>query len=315
MKKSLQNRIKRCAVVAAAVGFATGLSGCGASVAVRSYTENGVRYNEYTLSIETAVVQKMEKTASQKENGGKYTVNDYFFELFSGFDCEIVNAIYDENAYVATYRKAFASTQNADSHDYLCSSKLDDISNYVSFTASSVSGPFVRHVTSTSSNPFNDLRKNYDAVRPDESATVLQRIKNGHFSRDADTGERIVFLPSISEAFPALDGVEPDGLKLDYRYVGSKRMDSSGNTLASDKDNAMYEFSRYFDTADYQMTFEYDRPVPYGWYVTAILVGGVTFGVIMLITRTKKQKPTLLDRFPYNPQEYRDYDSNLPFKM
>ncbi len=54
--------------------------------------------------------------------------------------------------------------------------------------------------------------------------------------------------------------------------------------------------------------------MPYGWYLVALAAGGAVLAVILIVTREKKKKPTLLDRFPYNPEEYRDYEVRLPTK-
>ena len=93
-------------------------------------------------------------------------------------------------------------------------------------------------------------------------------------------------------------------------------MESSGTAVKSG-DSTAYVFTRYFDDTDTYMEYEYKRAVSYGWYMTAIAAGAIVFGVIILVTRTKKQKqkPTLLDRFPYNPEEYRGYDDNLPANL
>ena len=118
-----------------------------------------------------------------------------------------------------------------------------------------------------------------------------------------------------SDAFPYLKDADPDGLLLNYSRVGSKRMESSGTVARTDGKNSEYVFSRYFDDAQTTVDFEYRRPVPYGWYLTALGAGAVTLAVFLIITRAKKTKTTLLDRFPYNPEEYRDYDNNLPSNL
>lgn len=300
-----------CAIAACALAF----SGCGASVTVRDYTENGTRYNMYTVSIDLDTVRKMEASAATDANGDKYNVHGYFFELFSGFGCEIVDSVYTSDAYTASYRIAF-SDAGADSGGNgggsFVSDRLRDIAESVDFSASYKTNPFVRKYVKKSANPFNGIRAEYDAVLPNQSSSVIQRLKNGWFSYKENTGERITYLPSVVDAFPYLRGFEPDLLKLNYAMTGSKRMSSSGTSRDLDGDYAEYVFSRYFDTTESDMSFAYTRPVPYGWYGVALAAGGVVFGVIMLVTRAKKPKTTLLDRFPYNPEEFRDYDSHLP---
>ena len=314
MTSPSKTRIKRMLTAGAVAACAVAFCGCGASVTVKAYTENGVRYNLYTVSIDADTVQKMESSATLDSNGNRYTVNGYFFELFSSFDCEIVDSRYDASAYVASYKKAFDATGDTGSGEegsFLSKSRLQDIAESIEFMVTYTANPFVRKYVSVSNNPFNGIRAEYDAVQSDETVTVIQRLKNGQFSRDGVTGERITTLPSVTEAFPYLQGIDPDGLLLNYVFTGSKRMSSSG-TAKEIGDYAEYVFSRYFDTTETGISFAYTRPVTYGWYGVALAAGGIVFAAIMLATRTKKQKPTLLDKFPYNPEQYRDYETHLP---
>ena len=191
---------------------------------------------------------------------------------------------------------------------------LDRRGTAVEFTASYKDNPFIRKVELVAKNPFNGVRKAYEAIEPLQSSTMLERIKNGVVARD-EYNELVTVFPSVRDAFPYLKDADPDGLLLNYSRVGSKRMESSGKVARTDGKNSEYVFSRYFDDALTTVDFEYRRPVPYGWYLTALGAGAVTLAVFLIITRAKKQKPTLLDRFPYNPEEYRDYDNNLPSNL
>lgn len=302
-----------------AVFSALMLSGCGASVTVSSYTQNGVRYNSYTVELDEALVTRMESSAAVNADGERYTVHRYLYELFAGSNglgCEIVDSRYRDGAYVATYRRAFYGEpqQLTEPAAFVKRSYLCDISTQLDYNAKVLSqNPFTRRISRTSPDPFNGVRAAYDSVEPSQSGTVIQRLKNGTFSTDADTGERIVYVPALGDAFPYLRGIEPDGILLNYATVGAKRMDSLGSASAIDRDHSEYVFSRYFDDTERTIGFEYTRPVTYGWYIVALAVGGLVVAVFVLATRQKHQGPTLLsERFPYNPEEYRDYESRLP---
>jgi len=295
--------IKKAAIAAAAALSAFALSGCGASLTVSEYTENGKRVNVFELSIDDDTVRKMEDTAAaDASTGAKYTVPEYFYELLSspGFDCELVDANRTPEAYTAVYRKTYDGATDLETFG----AKLEFMTTYTQ-------NPFVRKYDSVAENPFNGVRAKYDAVLPNESTTIIQRLKNGVKTVD-EYGEISVLFPSVTDAFPYLKDVDPSGLLLEYAYTGSRRMKSSGTAVKLDRKNNAYVFGRYFDTIDTTIEFEYNRPVPYGWYVTALAAGGLTIAAIALATRKKKDKPTLLDRFPYNPEQYRDYDSHLP---
>lgn len=278
------------------------LTGCGATLSVYDYSEDGVRYHRYDLALSNETVDNMERTAAIDADGNRYTVSGYFAQLFGDFGYTLVNASVADGTYTVSYRKAV--TDGGD---------LAENGTAVDFTATHTQNIFVRTYTSVSENPFNGVRQNYDNVLPLRSTTVLERIKNGAVAHD-ENGETIVSFPALTDAFPYLKGVDPDGLLLNYVRYGSDRMESSGQKVY-DQNGTAYVFSRYFDDTTTYLEYEYKRAVPYGWYLTAVAAGVIVWGVIMLVTRTKKQKPTLLDRFPYNPEEYRDYDSHLPTKL
>ncbi|MDE5593724.1 MAG: hypothetical protein K2I75_07320 [Clostridiales bacterium] len=278
------------------------LTGCGATLSVYDYTEDGVRYHMYELSIDEDVVANMERTAINDADGSKYTVQGYFARLFDDYDYTLVSASHADGKYTVRYRKQVTD-----------GGELAALGTKVDFTTTHTENPFIRTYVATAANPFNGVREAYDNVQPLRSSTVLERIKNGAVAHDAH-GETVVSLHAIDEAFPYLKSVNPDGLLLNYVRYGSDRMESSGSKISTDRGTA-YVFSRYFDDTDTYIQYKYKGAVPYGWYMVAIAAGALTFGLIILLTRAKKDKPTLLDRFPYNPEEYRDYDSNLPSKL
>lgn len=293
---------KRIIMLVAVCFCALILTGCGATLSVYDYDEDGVRYHMYELSIDNDTVANMERTAITDADGNKYTVQGYFARLFADYDYTLVSATYTDGKYTVRYRK-----------QVIDGGELAELGTKVDFTTTHTENPFIRTYTATSANPFNGVREAYDSVQPLRSSTVLERIKNGAVAHDAH-GETVVSLHAIDQAFPYLKSVNPDGLLLNYVRYGSDRMESSGRKITADKGTA-YVFSRYFDDTDTYIQYKYKGAVPYGWYMVAIAAGALTFGLIILVTRVKKQKPTLLDRFPYNPEQYRDYDSNLPSNL
>lgn len=294
---------KRIILIVALCFVALLLTGCGASLTVYDYTDGDVKYNMYELKIDGDTVKNMERTATADENGVKYTVADYFHSLFGDFGYSLVSASSSDGQYTVRYRKAVDGGE------------LQALGTKIEFTSKYADSLFVRTYNSKSPNPFNGVRSKYDNVQPMQSTTVLERLKNGAVAYDGN-GEVVVSLPALTDAFPYLKGLDPEGFPLSYVRYGSNRMKSSGTAVKSG-DSTAYTFTRYFDDTDTYIEYEYKRALPTGWYLTALATGAIVYGVIMLITRTKKQKqqPTLLDRFPYNPEEYRDYDSNLPSKL
>ena len=280
------------------------LSGCGASLTLYDYVEDGRRVNEYELKIDRATVDRMEQTATEDGDGVKYSVQRYFRELFSSYGYELTAASSTDDGYTARYKKSFNEGVTPEIYE-ITGAMLE-------YETSITRNPFTAAIVRSAANPFNGVRAAYDSVTdPDVSGRLIEQLKNGKVAFD-EYNERTVIFPSVQDAFPYLKGLDPDRLLLGFAVDGSARMKSNGSATKLNKNYSRYTFSRYFDTTERKIEFEYTRAVPHGWYIVALLAGVAVVAVIVLVTRTKKQKPTLLDRFPYNPEEFRDYDSHLP---
>lgn len=294
----------KLAAIFAAILCTLALTGCGASLTVYEYASGDGIVNEIELFIDADTVARMESSAGVDEYGTPYTVESYFYSFFTDHGYDISGAEVTSDGYSVIYRKEFSSGVKTDL--YAAGTTPEYIYEYHE-------NPFVINIDKKSPNPFNGARENFDAiVNPNVSATVLQQLKNGKVAVD-EYGERVVLFPSVTEAFPYLKGIDPSGFLLNYAKADSSRMKSSGDKYRIDSDNSWYVFSRYFDAAERTVEFNYNRPVPYGWYLVALAAGGIVVAAFVLATRNKKQKPpNLLDRFPYNPEQYRDYESHLP---
>lgn len=278
-RKSLLRRLALCAALIAIT--AAIFVGCGASVAVYDYTDGGVRYNEYEISVEDSAIELIEQDAAVDKDGNKYTLSGYLYALFTEFGYELTEATDVDGVYTVKYRKAVYGA-----------SELDRYGTAVEFTATSTSDPFVRTITSVSPNPFNGLRKSYDSIQKGRSSTILERIKNGLTVFDENRDTTTVF-PAIDEAFPSLRSMNYDGLLLKYVRVGSDRMESSGVATPIGNRTVRYEFVRYFDDSETQITFEYKRAVPYGWYVAAILIGAGVFAAVTYAATKKLRRKSI----------------------
>lgn len=293
-------KLKKIIFLAAAIVMTVTLTGCGARLTVYDYASGGIRFSLYTLEIDADTVEAMERTAATKPDGGRYTVEDYFYGLFTLLGCELMYAERTDGGYAVQYRKAHIGGM--------------DIDTVPAFTSDYSENGFVRTYTAVAPDPFNGLREKYDNAPPGSSSNVIEILKNGYTVRN-EYGEAMVVYPSVRDAFPYAASVGEDGLQLDYVWAGSARMDSTGVKNELGDNRAEYVFSRYFDDSERSIGLKYRVAVPYGWYMMAILAGLITLTVFSLVTRTKKQKSTLLDRFPYDPEEYRSYDDHLPTVM
>ncbi|MCH5156189.1 MAG: hypothetical protein J1F69_06225 [Clostridiales bacterium] len=284
MSLNISKKSKRIIMLIACCIAALFLTGCGATLSVYDYTENGVHYQMYELSIDGSTVAAMEQSAATDDSGKKYTVESYFAKLFDDFGFTLVSAT-RAGTYTVRYRKAVSN-----------GGELAELGTKVKFDTTYTQNPFVRTYTSVSQNPFNGVRKSYDNVQSLQSSTVLERIKNGAVARD-ENGEIVVSFPALVDAFPYLKSLNPDGLLLNYVRYGSDRMESSGRKVKTDNGTA-YVFSRYFDDTDTFIKYSYKRAVPYGWYIVAIAAGAAVLAGLLIATRTKKQKPALLSELP-----------------
>lgn len=277
MQRALfKSKLIRSLAVAIAVFSVMMLAGC-AELTVYDYSDGEYRYNVYELSIDSDAVSRMELSAAKDASGKKYTVPEYFREMFTRLGYELVDAKSFGGAYDATFRKTFALGGTTE---------LDEFGTKIEYTAEYTDGAFVRDVRLTADNPFNGVREKYDDIAPYQTATVLARLKNGWGAFD-EYGEWHVSFPSVTDAFPYLKNVDADGLLLKYATTGSARMTSSGESRRINADSSRYEFARYFDDTDTRLAFEYKRPIVYGWYSVALGAGALTIGIFLLATRKK----------------------------
>lgn len=296
---------KKIAIIIVTVMCAFMLTSCGAKVNVYSYTSSDGYHNDVEIVLPKNVVNAMQDGAAiNPETNEKWTVNEYFTELLTSeltnFGYELDYAIWEERGgYNAIFTRVYAD---------------DEITDLVELTGVAyemeyehVDKMFTRDYTATMNNPYNNARTAYDAIAQDSSDTLAAVIKNGLFVSNAQ------LFPSLQQAFPALADYNMDALQLSYTMYDYARKSSSGEKRVSG-DGAWYTFTRNFDEEQRTIDFAFATPVSWGWYLVALLATGATVLAIYLITREKKQKPTLLDRFPYNPETYRDLDDNLPAK-
>lgn len=284
MSRSIKSKLIRLVIVIAIVALSVLLTGC-AELTVYDYSDGERRYNVYELNIDADTVSRMEATAATDDAGKKYTVSEYFREMFLRLGYEPMDASDFGGGYSATFRKAFLVGQRTE---------LDEFGTAIEYSAEYSDGAFVRDIRLTADNPFNGVRKKYDAVPQYQTATALAQLKNGWGAFD-EYGEWHVSFPSVTDAFPYLKSIDPDGLLLKYAIAGSSRMGSSGTSTRINDDTSRYEFARYFDDSDTRLVFEYKRPVVYGWYLVALGAGVVTVAGFIVATRKKKPKAASAD--------------------
>lgn len=300
--------IKKLTVIFLMVFTLFSATACGASVSLYTGSENGNTVYFLEARLPLSLYGNIQQSGAERHEIGqppKWRLEDWLAEfsryvMFTdGSMFEYEGYSIDSNEYVATFKRTVTpnsggSGSNDDSED-------DNvvIKDYFYFYAVEV----------TEENPFNGLRSEYDAAVPGQSGTLMQMIKNGiGYFDDEGYHER---LPSLSAAFSETAKYLPETLKLNFYLDGSAKMNTTGNKKVING-KTYYLWERSFDASEDYITYRYFRANSLGWNVTALIIAGVTVLIILIVTRSKKEKPTLLDKFPYDPSKYEDIYSNLP---
>lgn len=283
--------------------LALSLTACsGTSVSlVTSSTATGSRH-QLEIRVPNAALNELQNSATYREGTrAKWKLADYLtllcsmVQLGDGSQYEYVQTYPDGSDTVFILIRDFTPSDDGDDDE-------DDVQTTVKDYF------FFYTVEVTQPNPFNGLRLSYDEAAPGQNANIMQMLKNG-IGTTVD-GVWVSLLPPIAEAFPYIKTCNLDELKLNLYLSGSNRMASDGTKIRT-RGGAYYMWERKFDTADTSITLQYYRPNSLGWNIVAILAAGITVTVILLVTRNnkKKHKPTLEERFPYDPNKP---DENLP---
>jgi len=101
-------------------------------------------------------------------------------------------------------------------------------------------------------------------------------------------------LPSFITAFPFADTptFNPNNFRVSFVLSTNARYHVFGDDyMTREGRNRYYTFVARFDGSDYnQIVFEFTRPNPIGWYISAILAGGIAVGIIILALKLKAKK-------------------------
>jgi len=140
---------------------------------------------------------------------------------------------------------------------------------------------FVRTYEHRMPNPFRA------AYHDAPVGSVGDVFKNGLIGTDPDQS-----IPAFSDAFPIVKdhpSYDPGSLNVKYTFFSSGRYNVSGDDekKGSNFSGYRYTFNSKLgaagDTELGDIVFTYIRPNGTGWYLTAILAGGLAIGVVLLI--------------------------------
>ena len=286
--------------------------------------------------------------ASKRHNSKKWTLQTWFDDYFSdlselyGFTYSFDGVYNDEAARQKVYRFNNVQIPKRKGNEYLSdgltlSGEYDVKTNL-----------FFRTINTVRADRFNFWQKELDEAKArfDEGEQLLKDnntamgilifglieifpqyenkpnhpdiIDNPDFIYDSESG--MVYrevLPGFTEAFPAAELGEYTEIMLRNFWYASQKMnvecddrlyvqDSNGTP---DKKGVYYVFQKNVGDGETLVTYQYRRADPTGWYIVAIVAGGITVGLTVLAARViKKQKeklppPKPKDSFPYDPFE------------
>ena len=272
-------KLRILSVVVAALVCAFALCGCGASVDYYYSSNGNTITSEYVISLPSAVVDKMEKSADSSGGASaqpKWTIKSYFTTLGRTFGCGVV---IDETSGGTVVTLARTFTPSSDGNDD------------ANYTREIEKHFFNYKVTYTQDNPFDGLRAQYDGVETIAKNTVMDVIVNGS---DA--------IPGIATAFPEVKAYSPDELTLTF-YWRADVVPENGEIVT--RDNVKWvKWDAKFDNEKRVITYSYTRPNPLGWYVVIAGVGALTVAIILLATRKSKKEPRMAE-LKKGPVHYR----------
>ena len=278
-------KLRILSVVVAALVCAFMLCGCGASVDYYYSSNGNTITSEYVISLPSAVVDKMEKSAALRTDSSdgasaqsKWTVKSYFTLLGGAFGCGTVVSENPDGTVITLSNTRTPS--NGDDND--------DGENY---TREIEKHFFNYKIIYTQDNPFDGLRAQYDGAETIAKNTVMDVIVNGSGA-----------IPGLAEAFPAVSGYSPDELTLTF-YWRADVVPENGEIVT--RDNVKWvKWDAKFDNEKRVITYSYTRPNPLGWYVVIAGVGALTVAIILLATRKSKKEPRMAE-LKKGPVHYR----------
>lgn len=313
--KNSFNSYKKILTLCALVCCAVLLTGCGASVDVYAYAYDGGYANEVHIRLDLQATDAMNASsieaypqADEVSGLRAWTVEEYFTELMTsptvGLDYELLSTIKDGELTMA-FVKRFATSAELDTNN------LYAVPDVVSTTTTN---GFLYHRVRTRENPFNGLRTAYDESF--DSTGFIGKLKNGMgYYVDEEGSDRYYhhLFPSLVTAFPIAETYDLSDIGLNYIEIGNARRGNNGYEVSASPQSSYYVFERNFDYEYSQVIYDYNTVNTVGWYILAVVIGGIVLLAILFFTSKKKPKSGLVDKFPYNPEKYKDINSNLPY--
>ncbi len=329
-----------CALI---VVLALALTGCGAAVDVYEQQDEDTWYFIVDIRLERLLVETLEESAADSEKYGRdWTVEDWLRDYFE--------VIADYHGFLYRYDGMTVDASQGNQHCYrftVNASKAD--SSEEVRTALTLEGEshqktnlFLRTISVVRDDRFNwwineyaDVLRRFenDSPSPMDGASMMGIFLFGSTVWTGN-GDQLVAqqeLPGFSEAFPAAQLHRYTEIALKNFWYASQKMNVSYDDKIPavdengtvDRRGVYYVFAKDAGEGDTVVEYDYYRADPTGWYLVALVGGGLAIGLVILIARmqTKRQnkqppaKPE--DSFPYDPfAEYNGGGSrdNNPFE-
>ena len=313
--------------------------GCeGARIDV--YEEQGENYRYFVVEfvLPKTLENTLNESAAPLSATEKWTVQKWlaaYFDAISERDFFVERGeLYHEDAGHNNYRYHVVVPVNSDSKDvneaFTLHGDIDVKTNL-----------FLRTISVKREDRFNYWVREFNAaaarnesgnIDPADHHSMMGIVASGridtypqyHYGDEAALRQNLVWdseqsvyykvvCPSFFAAFPAAGNYAD--LVLQNFWYASKKMnvvcdgeydttDEYGNI---DRKTSSYLFSKYLHDGETFVEYEYFRADPTGWYLVALLGGGLAVLIVIGVAKyadtqkKKPQKPTLKEQFPYDP--------------
>ena len=313
--------------------------GCnGARIDVYEQQDDDYRYFTVDFVLPKALETALNDSAASISATEKWTVQKWlrtYFDAISDRDFIVKRGeVYHEDAQHNNYRYHIIVPMQSESEDvneaFTLHGDMDVKTNL-----------FLRTISVKREDRFNYWLKEYEAaaarnqagkIDPADHHSMMGIVVSGRvdtypqyrYGDEAATRQGLtwdadksvyykVVCPSFFETFPAA-GDYADLVLHNFWYASKKmnvasdgEFDTTDEYGNLDKKGSLYLFEKYANEGETFVEYEYFRADPTGWYLVALLCGGLAVLIVIAIAKSvdaqkkKTPKPTLKEQFPYDP--------------
>lgn len=320
-------KLKKWIVALVVVVLAGSFAACNAGVEVVDRGDDDNWYFDLHIKIDSTLVTVLEASATKnllQESNRNWTVKDWLLTYFGVLaDSRELTAEYNGAAQLNGlhyYRFLLTVPKNGNMKDKIGVESTSKVSTNL----------FIRTINAERQDRFNYWQQAFYAVYPRyESHTPLQsdyfdemgmilfgaRVYTGDnetqgdgYLYDETYGQYYrELLPAFGAAFTVADVYmrNHSDFSLKTNWFASRNMLTSADKKIVGDGGAYYVFEKTLGGGPSVIFYRYFRADPTGWYLLALVLGGLSVAAVLLFARQAKKKPPAKpqpkDLFPYDP--------------